>query len=525
MQLFENASFITCENDSRIYRVLAEDKGEIVYLGNSVPDKYKHVPRHDLNGTCVVPAFADTHIHFEAFSLFLSSLDVRSAGNFDELGSLIRQYVKEHPSRKTVIGFGSSAHTVREKRLPAKTDLDAITPHPILIVKYDGHAAVANSSLLQKLPASVTRTRGFEEKTGSFFQESFYRVVNHITGSVPLLSVLKNMIRGSDYMARKGIGMVHTVEGVGFVRDVDVDIMRIAAWGLPQHYRTYFQTMDVKRVLRRSLPRVGGCFATALDGCYGSQDAALQEPYANDSSNRGVLFYPQGKVTEFVKEANRAGLQVSMHAVGDAAVEQALQAYESALSDFPREDHRHTIIHADLICDAHIEKAASLGLCVALQTPFLYWTQEPMGYLESLLGKRIRNFIPVKSLIDAGIIVGNGSDGPCTFPDPVFGIHAACNHPNRDQRVRPLDALKMATCWPAHMSFDENEHGTLSIGKNADFTVLDQQLLDIPVEKIKDTQILATYLSGQLYKGQKDSAVKLLTDCVKNRLISALPTA
>jgi predicted amidohydrolase YtcJ len=520
MQVFENASFISCEDANRIYSILVEQNGKIVYLGDSLPEKYGHATRHNLGGMCVVPAFADTHIHFETFSMFHSGLDTRNAGDFDALSRTIKEYIETHPSEKIVLGFGSSEHTVREKRLPVRTDLDAITPRPVLIIKYDGHAAVANSSLLEKLPPSVTNARGFDKTTGTFHQDSFYRAAACFTKSVPVSRVFKNMIRGSDYMARKGIGLVHTVEGVGFALDIDVDIMRFAAWGLPQSFRTYFQTMDLRKVLRRKLPRVGGCFATALDGCYGSRDAALKEPYLDDRSNRGVLFYTQEAVTEFVKKANRAGLQVAMHAVGDAAVEQALCAFESALSDFPRKDHRHVIIHADLITDDMIARAASLGLCIALQTPFLHWPQEPWGHLESLVGKRIKNFIPLRSLIDAGIVLGNGSDGPCTYPDPVFGIHAACNHPNTDQRISPLEALKMSTYWPAKISFDEKERGTLSIGKRADFVVLDRNLLDIPVEKIKDARIVATYLSGRRHQSRKDSAIQLLMDCLKNKMLS-----
>ena len=101
------------------------------------------------------------------------------------------------------------------------------------------------------------------------------------------------MISGSDYMARRGIGLIHTVEGVGFPLDMDVDLMRIASLGLPQKFRTYFQTMDIRKVRRRKLPCIGGCFTTALDGCFGSEDAALTSPYTNAPGNRGVLFYSQ----------------------------------------------------------------------------------------------------------------------------------------------------------------------------------------------------------------------------------------
>ena len=226
-----------------------------------------------------------------------------------------------------------------------------------MIVKYDGHASVANSALIKKLSPDVLKDPGFDGKTGWFYQNAFYLAVNSITKSVSLVKVLKNLIGGSDYLARKGIALVHPAEGVGFPFDVDVSIMKMAAGGLPQKFHIFFQTMDEKKVLRRKLPCIGGCFATALDGCFGSEDAALNEPYSNDAKNQGVLFYPQAVVDAFVKRANEKSLQISMHAVGDKAIGQALFAYEKALSEFPRQDHRHIIIHADLMSEELIEKA------------------------------------------------------------------------------------------------------------------------------------------------------------------------
>lgn len=522
MRVFHNADFISCEENNSIYRVLIEDHGKIIYVGDTIPEAYVDVPHEDLHGKCVVPAFADTHIHFESFSLFHSTLDCRDASDFEELAAIIQTYIDRHPDEKVILGFGCSAHMVREKRLPELTDLDKITSQPLMIIKYDGHAAVANTALINRLPSAVLTAKGFQRESGWFYQDAFYRAVNVLTKSVSLFKVLKNMIGGSDYLAQKGIGLVHTVEGVGFPLDLDVTIMKFASLGLPQAFEIYFQTMDVNNVLKRKLPCIGGCFATALDGCFGSEDAALTSPYTNNSENRGVLYYSQVQVNEFVKAANRVGLQIAMHAIGDAAIEQALIAYETALNDFPRDDHRHIIIHADLMNPAMIEKAASLGICIALQTPFLHWQQEPVNYLETILGERLDRLIPLKSMLEAGLILANGSDGPCTIPDPMFGIYAACNHPNPNERISVLDALKMHTSWGAKLSFDDHERGTLSVGKIDDFVVLDQNPLDIPVEKLHDIKIAAVYLEGKAYSGQKASVTRFLMKCAQHKMESLL---
>ena len=112
--------------------------------------------------------------------------------------------------------------------------------------------------------------------------------------------------------------------------------------------------MDTEKVIKRGLTRIGGCFETALDGCFGSKDASLLTPYEN-SNDCGVLYYSDEKVTEFCKKANRAGLQIEMHAIGDRAFNQATRALKAALDDYPREDHRHTIIHACLPTEEGIE--------------------------------------------------------------------------------------------------------------------------------------------------------------------------
>jgi predicted amidohydrolase YtcJ len=511
MTIFENATFISCENNNRIFSILIEDQGKIVHAGDCIPAEFCDIPdRIDLKGQTVVPAFGDTHMHFESFALFNATLDVRAADDFEKLSGIIKDYENSHPRENLLLGFGSSGHTVREKRLPDRNDLDKMTLKPLFLVKYDGHAGVANTSLLKKLPKTITETTGFIESSGHFFQESFYAAVNHLTKSISPYTVLKNLISGADNLAGKGIGFVHTSEGVGFFLDMDVDIMRFASRGLPVDFSIYFQTMNVNKIIRRKLPRIGGCFATALDGCFGSEDAALKEPYSNNQANKGVLFYPQQQVNDFIRKANRSNLQVALHAIGDAAVDQAITAYEEALKDFPRSDHRHIIIHADLIPLPLLERAARMGLHLAVQPAFLYWDQEPMAYLDHILGNRARKLIPLKEMIDFGMRISSGSDAPCTVPDPIMSLHAACNHPNVDQRISILDALKMHTNWSAYFTFDESKRGTLTEGKLADFVVLDKNPFDMSIEKIKDINITGTYLKGTKYQPMLKSPLDLV---------------
>lgn len=521
MKTFINAHAISCRADNAVYPVLVEKAGRIVYAGDCIPPQYKNWPAIDLEHKCVVPAFADTHMHFASFALFHSGLDCRHVGSLPELGDFIRDYIHRNPSDKLHLGFGCAAQTLQKNHPLTGSDLDAISSMPLMLIKYDGHAAVANRAMVKRLPQTVLKYRGYCRSSGWFYQEAFYRAVSAITRSIPLSKVFKNTIRGADTLIKKGIGLVHTAEGVGFPLDMDVNLIRFVDRGLPPALRTYFQTLAVSKVRKRGLPRIGGCFETALDGCFGSQDAALRAAYHNHPDSTGFLAYTQQQVNAFVHKAHRANLQVAMHAIGDAAIAQALEAYETAQQRTPRDDPRHVIIHADLMPPDLIERAARMKVAIALQSPFLMWPLEPLDYLESLLGDRIRHLIPMKSMLDAGLLLGNGSDAPCTLPDPIYGIHAACNHPVPQERITPLEALKMHTTWAARLSFDENERGTLGPGQRADFLVLDRNPLTIPQATLKDIKIEAIYLAGRRYQGYNPGTAEFLYNCIRKK--SALP--
>jgi hypothetical protein len=519
VQIFINGVFISCEDENRIFRVLVEEDGRIVYTGDTVPDAYGDIPsRIDMEGRCVVPAFADTHIHFSSYCFFKEHLDVRQADSFDTLADRIRGYERANMGAKILLGFGCSAHTVEERRLPDLSFFEGVTSKPLFLVKYDGHAAVANSALLRLLPPSITGDPGFDPSSGWFCKQAFYRAVNHITRSVSPYRLLKSLAKGTDDLAGNGIGLIHTVEGLGFPLDMDVDIMRLAARGLPLHFRIYFQTMNVRKVVRRKLPQIGGCFATALDGSFGSEDAALIEPYTHNTHNKGMLAYSQREVTRFVKTANRVGLQVAMHAIGDGAIEQAITAFEDALADFPRYDHRHVIIHANLMSPPVMERAARLGVHVAVQPSLLHWQEEPMEYLTKILGDRAHRLIPLKSMFGHGLTVAGGSDAPCTPPDPLHGIHAACNHPNQDERISVLDALRMYTNHASRLSFDDRERGTLTEGKVADFAVLDRNPLLCAPELLKNIHVTGLYLNGAPYENSAKTPFNLCVRALKHRI-------
>jgi len=278
----------------------------------------------------------------------------------------------------------------------------------------------------------------------------------------------------------------------------------------------FFQTMDVGKVLKRKLPRIGGCFATALDGCFGSEDAALREPYKNNPSSKGILYYPQEQIDAFCIRVNRAELQIEMHAIGDAAFDQAVKGIESALKDYPRTDHRHTIIHACLPAMKGLEKCASLGIGIAAQSAFLNWNLEPDEYVESLLGARTKKILPLRTMRKLGIHVSFGSDAPCTIPDPVTWIYNACNHPVASESVSVADALRMATYEAAWTGFDDRDRGSLAEGKIADMVIMNENPLAVPVKKLMRLKVEKLILSGKPYKSGQGLGELAVKFCLKS---------
>lgn len=507
MRVYEGAILSVDANDG-VYRFLAEDRGKIVWVGNELPEAYAAAPRVVLGERALIPPFADTHQHFASFSAFNAGLNVMEAESNDEILSMVDRFAADCPS-KTLIAFGASPYSVKERRLVSRTELDGVTHgKPLFLVKYDGHACVVNTALLEKLPEKIASLRGWHPDTGEMNQEAFFAVSDFITNSISPLELLRDMQLAADYEASKGIGLIHTVSGVGFPMDLDISMETWFARSVQNglQLRVFSQSMDPKTALRRGLPRIGGCFACALDGCFGSQDAAMLEPYALDSSNSGVLYYTDEQVTDFCKKANRAGLQIEMHAIGDRAFEQAARALKAALDDFPRDDHRHGIIHACLPTDEGMAICRDYGIQIPMQIAFDNWRQEPPAYTEALLGK-VRNeaLNPVRSFDELGCVVSFGSDAPCTSPDPIVWLHKAVNHSVPSQAVTVQKALRMATYNGYWTSFDEQKRGSLEAGKIADMVILSGNPYTTEKSSLCDLRLEKLILGGEEYRPQSQS--------------------
>ena len=163
MKTYEGA-VVSCDRENHVYRYLVEDRGRILHVGDDLPPEYSGSPRVVLDGRSLLPCFGDTHLHFASYALFNAGLDVRSAGSLPEMGERIRKFTLDH-NEKLIMGFGASTHSVEEKRLISRDELDKVCPdRAVFIVKYDGHACILNSKLISLLPKSVEALRGIMKR-------------------------------------------------------------------------------------------------------------------------------------------------------------------------------------------------------------------------------------------------------------------------------------------------------------------------------------------------------------------------
>ena len=475
---------LTVNQNNDVVRYLVEDGGKIVYVGNDLPGQYRAAEYISLGEKALIPAFVDTHQHFASFSTFHAGLNVMDAASNAEIMEMVKRFAAQSP-KKTLIAFGASPYCVKEGRLISRQELDAVCPDKeIMVVKYDGHACIVNSRLLSAMESKVRLFQRADQFPVHPRADSQYAIGGGFSGQPG------HWLR--PHRQRRGLcGRSGHHPGNALCQGAE---KRVSNPGLsPEHEGK------------------GGCFACALDGCFGSHDAALNAPYADELGGEGVLYYDDRKVMDFCKEANRAGLQIELHAIGDKAFDQACRALKAALDDYPRDDHRHGIIHDCLPTPEGIAVCRDYHIQMPMQSAFIGWKQEPDEYLARILGHdRLEKLNPIKTFRDHDIVASFGSDAPCTTPDPIAWMDRAVNNGNAGQAVSVQDALRMCTYNGAWAAFDEQERGSLEAGKIADMAVLSENPYTVPKDKLSCLRVEWLYLSGKPYESCRENILPMM---------------
>jgi predicted amidohydrolase YtcJ len=503
-----NANIITMNPQQPEAEALAVLEGNILAVGSweDVEPHAEGVPVLDLAGKTVVPGLIDTHTHFLWTALSLAALDVSDAHDHAALQGIIREAVAGIPGGEPILGMGFTEYALETERFgPIITALDAAAPdNPVCLIGVTGHASAVNSRGLELLsfpegtPGIMVDAKG--QPNGLLADKANNEAFGKFGERYGTDEKATEMIAGAVERAHSvGLTTVHALEGGSMGDNEAAEAFLAAIPSLPLRFVFYYQTLDVEKVLELGLPRIGGCIL--LDGDVGPRTAALSEPYVDDPSCYGTLYYTQAEIDAFVLEAHKAGLQVAMHAVGDAAVEQALDAYEVALNGYPRNDHRHRIEHCEVIWEEQVQRALRLGVALAIQPPFNhYWHHST--YYPSLGYERAWQADPVGSLMRPDLLMAGGSDSTVTPLGPLIGVHAAVNHSNPAERTSVYKALELYTINAARIAFQEHDRGSLGVGKLGDCVVLAEDPFKVDPRSIKDIPVEKTVIGGQIvYEG------------------------
>lgn len=505
MQVF-HGKIITCDEKNTVASYLVEREGRIAFIGDELPKQYDIVPPIELEDRAIVPCFVDTHNHYSAFSIFHKLFPISDTDSNAKILEQLRIYARDN-KENIIVGFGASEFAVAEGHLILKEQLDAICPDKAMcVIKHDAHSCVVNSILIDMIKSKASGLRGFNEQTGEMSQEAFSAVMEYITKGLSTRRVIEAMTDTMDFLAAQGIGMFNSASGMGFVRDYDFEMERSVAKGLDNgmQMQVSYQTDDVKNVVKKDLHRV--VFAN-LDGTLGNLDAALKEEYIS-SGNKGVAFHSDEDVLKFCIDANRAGLQIALHASGDAAFEQAARSIAAALEDYPRYDHRHMILHASFPTEAGLDICEKYKIMLSMQPAVLSYPAAVFDHLKTSLGEeRALKLNPYKSILERGINVCLNSGAPASDPRPMQWIHDICNSKNKDESVSVYEALRMATYYGALSCFDEKERGSLEMGKSCDLVILDADPYETPEDKLNTISVSSMFLKGKPYEHTRTGAM------------------
>jgi predicted amidohydrolase YtcJ len=243
--------------------------------------------------------------------------------------------------------------------------------------------------------------------------------------------------------------------------------------------------------------RVGG-FKIYADGTFGSCTAFMHEPFADRPDTRGFLTHDEDELFARMCAAHAAGLQICIHAIGDAAVERCVTLYERLLAEHPRPDHRHRIEHASLVPPELIPRIARCGLYISTQPLFIH---SEKTWLRGRIGAgRARYVYPLRALIDGGVVVGGASDAPVESTDVLHAIQCCVTREGFEthQALTPEEALRLFTRDAARLQFEEHEKGTLAAAKRADLVVLSGNPLTVAPDRIADIRVLRTVTGGRV---------------------------
>jgi predicted amidohydrolase YtcJ len=472
----------------------------------------------DAHGAMVVPGFIDSHVHFVDGGFRLSSVQLRDAATPAELIARIKAFAATLPRGAWIMG-GDWDHTPWGGELPRRDWIDSVTPHnPVWVQRLDGHMGLANSAALRAAgvgrgTADVdggTIVRGADGEPTGILKDNAMALVDRVVPPPSPELEDRALDAAMKYVAAQG---VTSVTNMGTWNDLAVfERARAAGRLITRIYAvvplaSWAQLRDTvaARGHGDAWVRIGG-LKGFVDGSLGSHTAAMLHPFTDSPRDSGLLVNTPEDLYAWTSGADKAGLQVMVHAIGDRAIRLQLDIYERVAAENGARDRRFRIEHAQHIAPADIPRFGTLGVIASMQP---YHAIDDGRWAEQVIGpERSKTTYAFRSLLDAHTRLAFGSDWFVAPPTPLEGIYAAATrrtldgkHPEGwvpEQKISVTDALRAYTSGGAYASFEDSLKGTIARGKLADFAIIDHDLTRIPPEEIRNARIVMTIVGGKV---------------------------
>ncbi|MBI4259845.1 MAG: amidohydrolase [Actinobacteria bacterium] len=452
------------------------DERHVQRVGSGDPPEADRIV--ELPGATIIPGFIDSHVHLTGTGIDEAGPHLGTVGSAAELVGALAEAARSRSGVVLAHGFDETKWPVPD--LPTIDELDKVADRPVIAVRTDGHIALGNRAALGEsgalgLPGVELDERG--EPTGVVRMEANARLQAWWHENLPDREIQELQLGAAALAASRGVTCVHEM-AMPLSRGLrDFEVLMSHREQLPVDVVVYLATMDIPYVIDAGLSRIGGDLS--LDGSIGARTAHLADGYA-DGEGTGIAYFDDDLLCEFLHNAHLAGLQVAVHAIGDAAIEQAVRSWERvshALDSRERRHFRarlHRIEHFEMPSEGLMERAAALGLALSVQPAFDSEWGHPGGMYERRLGaRRSRPMNPFRTYLDRGMEVGAGSDSPVTPLDPMQVIRSLEGHHDPLQRLSRQESIALHTWGSARIAGLERKKGRLDPGMQADFAAYD----------------------------------------------------
>ena len=481
----------------------------------------------DLQGKLALPGFIDDHTHFITGGFHLLSVDLRDAATPEEFARRVKDHAAKLPANRWITGGDWDHERWPGGPLPTKELIDRDTPNnPVFVTRLDGHMGLANGTALRmagitkdtKDPAGGTIVRDAKtgEPTGILkddAQDLVYRVIPEATEGERDEALKASLAEA----ARVGVTSIQDItpwqdyDAYKKFRDSGRLTVRVYARTPMSQWKRQAELVSRKGAGDDWL-KLGGLKAF-MDGSLGSTTALFFEPFSDAPNTSGLMVddnIPEGKLRQNIKEADKAGLQCSIHAIGDKANNILLNYFEEVAKENGSRDRRFRIEHAQHLLPGDISRFAKLGVIASMQP---YHAIDDGRWAEKRIGPvRIKTTYAFRSLLDSGATLVFGSDWFVAPLSPILGIHAAVtrqtidgNNPSGwvpEQKVTVEEAVRAYTSSCAYAEFAEKNKGTLEASKLADVVVLSQDIFRIDPDEIQKTSVVYTIVGGRVVYGK-----------------------